>query len=243
MITLFHRIMPLCLYLKDSMEVKEVYLDLQKVERKWKTTFIIEDERFDKPITLKIAYDDENINEMKDIKKSCEAMESNIESLLTQAEWKEDKARELIKEYEKEIKLRKEINEQLEKDTAENDKRIEKQNTELNVMKGIILQLKDKVSEIEKKIKKQPRVFHDKIFISWNEETMFGVYNIPDGDYLQILNIKIWEHNEYCENKDEIIVDKIHSQDWLTPQYRLYGWTELDTPTATVFYDLILIPL
>lgn len=231
------------------MEVKEVYLDLQKVERKWKTTFIIEDERFDKPITLKIWYEDNDYKKydakVDELKKEFdkyilrERFDSYKDEFLTEIKSQSHNINKLSKDLENESKLNKKQCEWIKQAKAD----IEKQNTELNVMKGIILQLKDKVSEIEKKIKKQPRVFHDKIFISWNEETMFGVYNIPDGDYLQILNIKIWEHNEYCENKDEVIVDKIHSQDWLTPQYRLYGWTELDTPTATVFYDLILIPL
>jgi hypothetical protein len=67
---------------------------------------------------------------------------------------------------------------------------------------------------------------------------------LRDGDYLMIMKIKIWEHNEYVINQDEILFDKIHVE-WqhYVPFYQLYGGTELDTPTATIYYDLIFIPM
>lgn len=231
------------------MEVKEIYLNERKVEKKGKTTFIIENDWNGKELLLKIGYEDKELQEVRDIKESCKAMESNIESLLTTTEEKEDKAREVIKEYEKEIKTRQKINDKLEKELQESDKKqksisyqIEMQDKASKRLSEAIDQIVKRIDEIEKKATKQIKVYHDKIFISWNEEVMLGLYDIPDWDYLSIINIKIGEHNEYCDNKDEVIVNNIHSEDWFTPRYQLYGWTDLDTPTATVYYDLILIP-
>ena len=66
---------------------------------------------------------------------------------------------------------------------------------------------------------------------------------MDDGDYLMILNTKVWEHNEYVTNKDELITEKIKVSWPYVPFYKLEWGTELDTPTATIYYDLIFIPI
>jgi len=46
--------------------------------------------------------------------------------------------------------------------------------------------------------------------------------NIPDGDYLMIMNTKVGEHNEYVKNKDELIMEKIHVEgQHYVPFYKL----------------------
>ena len=59
-----------------------------------------------------------------------------------------------------------------------------------------------------------------------------------------IMNTKVGEHNEYVTNKDELIMEKIHVE-WqhYVPFYKLEWGTELDTPTATIYYDLVFIPM
>ena len=87
-------------------------------------------------------------------------------------------------------------------------------------------------------------VFHDKWFISWRESSGLWMINIPDGDYLMIMNTKVGEHNEYVTNKDELIMEKIHVEgQHYVPFYKLDWGTELDTPTATIYYDLVFIPM
>jgi hypothetical protein len=59
-----------------------------------------------------------------------------------------------------------------------------------------------------------------------------------------IMNTKVGEHNEYVTNKDELIMEKIHVE-WqhYVPFYKLEWGTELDTPTATIYYDLVFMPM
>jgi hypothetical protein len=99
------------------------------------------------------------------------------------------------------------------------------------------------VKLLEKKTAKQPMVFHDKQFISWRESSWLRVCDIPDGEYLMLLNTKVWEHNEYVENEDGLIIEKVHVSWNYVPFYKLVWGTELDTPTATIYYDLVFIPI
>ena len=70
------------------------------------------------------------------------------------------------------------------------------------------------------------------------------MYWIDNGDYLMILNVKIWEHNEYVTNTDQLIVEEIHVDNELyVPFYKLEWGTELDLPTATIYYDLVFMPI
>lgn len=231
------------------LEVKEIYLDMDKVEKKWKTTFHIEDERFDKPLTLKIGYEDKDIQEIRDIKKSCGAMESNIEMLLTEVEWKEDKARELIEKYQEEIKLKDKVIKQLEKEVEQTDKRqdslhtvLEEQNKAIKSLNGELIHLKEKLNEFEQKITKQPKVYHYKEFISWTD-IFLKALDLNAGDYVKIKKVKIIEKNEHCENKCWTTYDIIHvPSEWYFEDYQLESTTPLDTPTATVEFTLTFIP-
>jgi hypothetical protein len=48
--------------------------------------------------------------------------------------------------------------------------------------------------------------------------------NIPDGDYLMIMNTRVGEHNEFVTNRDELIMEKIHVEgQHYVPFYQLYG--------------------
>ena len=115
--------------------------------------------------------------------------------------------------------------------------------TTVETLSGTILFLQDKVKELEKKTTKQPSVFHDKCFISGHESSGLWMFNLPDGDYLMIMMTKVWEHNEYVINEDELFMDKIHVEgQHYVPFYKLEWGTELDTPTATIYYDLVFIP-
>ena len=68
--------------------------------------------------------------------------------------------------------------------------------------------------------------------------------DMKDGNYLMIARYVVWEHNEYVDNKDDIVFEKIHVEgQHYVPFYKLEWGTELDTPTATIYYDLIFIPI
>ena len=70
------------------------------------------------------------------------------------------------------------------------------------------------------------------------------MFELKDGDYLMVLNTKIWEHNEYVNNQDGLIIEKIHVEgQHYVPFYKLEWGTELDRPTATIYYDLVFMPL
>lgn len=228
----------------------DLYLETQKVVKKNKTTFLIEDERFDKPLNVKISLEDKDFTDIKDwivgLENKIDASNkehSKIYSML-------DDAGEVIEAQIKRIdSIEKDIDKiqwvDRKQCTAINAHTTDIKNINLMIEKlsDTINHLEEKLNEFEKKLTKQPRIFKDKIFISWNEEVMLGLYDVPDWDYLCITNIEIWEHNEYCLNKDWVMIDKIHVQDWFTPRYQLYWGTELDTPTATVYYALLLIPM
>jgi hypothetical protein len=99
------------------------------------------------------------------------------------------------------------------------------------------------VKELEQKTSKQPTVIHDKWFISGHEASGLWMINLPDGDYLLIAKYVVWEHNEYVTNQDELLMDKIHVEgQHYVPFYKLEWGTELDVPTATIYYDLVFIP-
>jgi hypothetical protein len=114
----------------------------------------------------------------------------------------------------------------------------------VELQSGTILKLQEQVKELEKKVTKQPMVFHDKCFISWRESSGLWMINLPDGDYLMIAKYVVWEHNEYVTNQDWLFMDKIHVE-WqhYVPFYKLEWGTELDTPTATIYYDLVFLPI
>ena len=232
------------------MEVKSVYMDLQEWVKKgnvWK----LESEAFKKPIEIKIWYDNHDIKEfdskIEELKHWLELHDRQITHLngdnvnhnLFREEFQNkvnnkqhqiDELRWKIEEDKSEIK-------QLYKVIADLKTMVETQS-------GTILHLQEQASLIQKKITKQPTIIHDKWFISWRESSGLWMINIPDGDYLMIMNTKVGEHNEYVTNCDQLIMEKIHVEgQHYVPFYKLEWGTELDIPTATIYYDLVFIPM
>lgn len=232
------------------MEVKSVYMDLQEWVKKgnvWK----LESEAFKKPIEIKIWYDNHDIKEF----------DSKIEEL---KHWLELHDRQIThlngdnvnhnlfrEEFQNKVNNKQhqidELRMKIEEDKSEIKqlyKVIADLKTTVETLSGTILHLQEQTSLIQKKITKQPMVFHDKWFISWRESSGLWMINIPDGDYLMIMNTKVGEHNEYVTNKDELIMEKIKVEgQHYVPFYKLEWGTELDTPTATIYYDLVFIPM
>lgn len=231
------------------MEVKSVYMDLVEWVKKgnvWK----LESEAFKKPIEIKICYDNQ---ELKQFYTTCEALDKKIAD-----QWEEIKSLQhnsvnalkyslhtddRLSDHEEEMeKLKWTIDEQR-GEIKSLYKEIADAKTTIEMLSGTILHLQEQVKLLEKKVTKQPTVFHDKCFISWRESSGLRVCELPDGEYLLIMNTKVWEHNEYVENKDDFVVEKIKVSGPYVPFYKLVWGTELDTPTATIYYDLVFIPI
>ena len=235
------------------MEVKSIYLDLQKAEPKKrgnKTVRKLESEAFKEPLELKIGYDDKELDEfkwmVKDLKAELEKKDKEILELqrmdadidhwlkLTQSEMLKDKENvlncaNLIENQSKEIS-------QLYKVIADLKTTIETQS-------GTIIHLQDKVKELEKKTTKQPSVFTDKTFISGHESCGLTMIEIPSGEYLLISKYEIWECNEFVTNRNDVVMEKITVNDnCYIPMYKLIGGSELDVPTATIYWTLVFIP-
>lgn len=225
-------------------------MDLQEGKKKG-NVWRLESEAFKKPIELKIwfesaelaafnariddldarvrlwaslsrdLWDEMSINndEHKDIKRLIWINEKIIQELWNKLEEERSERRELLKE-------------------------VATLKWMVEIQSGTILHLQEQVKLLEKKTTKQPSVFHDKCFISWRESSGLWMFDLHDGDYLMVAKYVVWEHNEYVENKDDIVFEKIHVEgQHYVPFYKLEWGTELDTPTATIYYDLIFIPI
>lgn len=225
-------------------------MDLIEWKKSW-NVWRLESEAFKDPIEIKIWYDNHDIKEfdskIEELKHWLELHDRQITHLngdnvnhnLFREEFQNkvnnkqhqiDELRWKIEEDKSEIK-------QLYKVIADLKTMVETQS-------GTILHLQEEMKLIQKKITKQPMVFHDKWFISWRESSGLWMINIPDGDYLMIMNTKVGEHNEYVTNKDGFIMEKIKVEgQHYVPFYKLEWGTELDTPTATIYYDLVFIPM
>ena len=236
------------------MEVKSIYLDLQKAElnkRGKKTVWKLESEAFKEPLELKIGYDDK---ELEQFNGKIELLELELKNQAVIKDWLKqqiDNAAnerksiiDRIKEHEGNMEKLNEKIENQNKEISQLYKVIADAKTMIETQSGTILKLQDKVKELEKKVTKQPMVFHDKCFISWRESSGIWVFDLPDGEYLMIAKCVIWECNEYVENYNDIVFEKIHVE-WqhYVPFYKLEWGTELDTPTATIYYDLVFIPV
>lgn len=225
-------------------------MDLTEGKKSW-NVWKLESEAFKKPIEIKIWYDNKELVEFKD--------------MVDLLRWE---IRELVKEQafqHKEILERKEANknlygyiqtwiEEFRKLRDKCDEKFKQQNellmqiadlkTTVETLSGAILHLQDEIKLIQKKITKVPMVFHDKSFISWRESSGLWMIDIPDGDYLLIAKYVVWEHNEFVTNQNELLMDTIHVEgQHYIPFYKLEWGTELDTPTATIYYDLVFIPM
>ena len=225
-------------------------MDLIEWKKSW-NVWRLESEAFKDPIEIKIWYDNHDIKEF----------DSKIEEL---KHWLELHDRQIThlngdnvnhnlfrEEFQNKVNNKQqqidELRWKIEEDKSEIKslyKVIADLKTMVETQSGTIIHLQEEMKLIQKKITKQPTIIHDKWFISWRESSGLWMINIPDGDYLMIMNTKVGEHNEYVINKDELIMEKIHVEgQHYVPFYKLEWGTELDTPTATIYYDLVFIPM
>lgn len=235
------------------MEVKSIYLDLQKAEpskKGKKTVWKLESEAFKEPLELKIGYDDEDLKlayrEIAEIKHEQELLDKKI----TRLDWdnvnhnlfREEFQNKVNNKQEQITELRWKIENQ-NKEISQLYKVIADAKTMIETQGGTILSMADKIKELEKKLMKQPMVFSDKTFISGHESVGLSVLEVPSGEYLVVMKYVIGEHNEYVLNQNDIVFQKVTVSDNVyVPMYQLYGGTELDVPTATIYRDLVLIP-
>mgnify|MGYP003302321643 FL=1 len=231
------------------MQVKKVYMDLQEWVKKW-NVWKLECDAFKKPIELELTLDDTEIqlfnSHIDDIYKLIEQKDKVINEQQKQIKKLEEKQDHLLEWY---MNAMNHITELADQNGEQNDlinelnKKIWNENNTIESMSGTILHQWKKLNQIEQKLTKQPSVFNDKSFISWYEWVVLDSLDIPDGEYLVISKFTVWEHNEYVENKDEILFDKVHVNGGYDIWYQLeWNWTELDTPTATIYYNLVFIP-
>ena len=226
-------------------------MDLVEWVKKWDNTWKLECEAFKKPIKIEIWYDEEEKkwfndaqDEIKWIIKNHVGLLDKLEDQITDLD-DETKAYEamlcryedVIAEYEEKIKKKDETILSLAKDLAD-------ARTTIDVHAWAISHLMDSVKLLQKMVTVWPTIIHDKRFISWHEPVGLWVIELQDGDYMMIAKYTIWEHNEFVTNQDDLTFDKIHVEgQHYVPFYKLEWGTELDTPTATVYYDLIFMPI
>lgn len=231
------------------MQVKKVYMDLQEWVKKW-NVWKLECDAFKKPIELEIHYDAEDLeylnHDIEWLYDIVNDLNKKIKSLKAENEKLKEKQDHLLEWY---MNAMNHIAELADQNGEQNDlinelnKKIWNENNTIESMSGTILHTAKKLNEIEQKITKQPGIFNDKSFVSWYEWVVLDSLDIPDGEYLVISKFVVWEHNEYVENKDEILFDKVHVNGGYDIWYQLeWNWTELDTPTATIYYNLVFIP-
>lgn len=225
-------------------------MDLTEGKKSW-NVWKLESEAFKKPIEIKIWYDNKELAEFKskydDLRSAFDSIEEELD-LWNTIQVNHEKA---LKEFEHKLEIQDwviaKLNEKIEEEKKEKKelyKVIADLKTTVETLSGTIIHLQERTSLISKKTAKQPSVFHDKCFISWRESSGLWMINIPDGDYLLIAKYVVWEHNEYVTNQNELLMDTIHVEgQHYIPFYKLEWGTELDTPTATIYYDLVFIPM
>lgn len=226
-------------------------MDLVEGKKNGRGVWKLESEAFKKPIEIKIWYDNK---ELAEFKKRIDDLEKN--DILNK-----DKFIVLQKEHEKYDSIAmwysRRMSDQwrviwwLRNELEENKSEIKSLykviadlKTTVETLSGTIIHLQEQTSQISKKITKQPTIIHDKCFISGHESSGLWMINIPDGEYMLIAKYTVWEHNEFVTNQNDLIFEKIHVEgQHYVPFYKLEWGTELDTPTATIYYDLIFMPL
>ena len=225
-------------------------MDLVEWKKKgnvWK----LESEAFKEPIEIKIWYDNKELaqfnGEMESLGKSIKLLETNLDHEINSSIYKAKQIWDLGDRIKLQDWAISKLNEKIEnqnKEIWDLYKVIADLKTTVETLSGTILHLQEQTSLIQKKITKVPMVFHDKWFISWRESSGLWMINVPDGDYLLIAKYIVWEHNEYVTNCDQLMMDTIHVEgQHYIPFYKLEWGTELDTPTATIYYDLVFIPM
>lgn len=231
------------------MQVKKVYMDLHEWVKKW-NVWKLESEAFKKPIEIEIHYDNTELAQfnksISDIHTILEQKELVINEQQKQIEKLQDKQNRLLEWYMNAISHISELADQNGEQydlIKELTKKIWNKNNTIESMSGTILNQWKKINEIEQKITKQPMVFNDKSFVSGHEGVILNTIDIPNWEYLVISKFIVWEHNEYVDNKDEILFNNAHVENWYDIRYKLeWKWTALDVPTATIFYNLVFIP-
>ena len=225
-------------------------MDLTEGKKSW-NVWKLESEAFKKPIEIKIWYDNKELAEFKN---GIEELDKRIKSTAFDVDMnradieriREDRRNlvDIVRDQQKQLdEIKEKWNEEV-REKKEMYKMIADLKTTIETLSGTIIHLQEQTSLIQKKITKVPMVFHDKWFISWRESSGLWMVNIPDGDYLMIAKYIVGEHNEYVTNQDELLMDTIHVEgQHYIPFYKLEWGTELDTPTATIYYDLVFIPM
>ena len=225
-------------------------MDLIEWKKSW-NVWRLESEAFKDPIEIKIWYENKELAQFNGEIEWIKSELAKQKDKLNLVAYDQTRVFDMREEFEnKNNNKQQQINElrwKIEEDKSEIKslyKVIADLKTTVETLSGTILHLQEQTSLIQRKITKQPMVFHDKWFISWRESSGLWMINIPDGDYLMIMNTKVGEHNEYVTNKDELIMEKIKVEgQHYVPFYKLEWGTELDTPTATIYYDLVFIPM
>ena len=158
------------------MEVKSIYLDLQKAElnkRGKKSVWKLESEAFKDPLELTIGYDDEDLKlayrEIAELKHQLELHDKQITNIngenVRNYLFNEEFQNKVNNKQEQINELRGKIDSQ-NKEISQLYKAIADLKTMIETQSGTILHLQEKVKELEKKITKQPSVYSDKTFIS-----------------------------------------------------------------------------
>ena len=232
------------------MEVKSVYLDLQEGKKKG-NVWRLESEAFKKPIEIKIWFENSELAELNarldDLDARVRLWASLSRDLWDEMSINNDEHKDIKRLIWINEKIIQELWNKLEEERSERRellKEVATLKSMVELQNWTILHLQDEMKLIQKKMTKQPMVFHDKWFISWRESSGLWMVNVPDGDYLLIAKYVVWEHNEYVTNCDQLMMDTIHVEgQHYIPFYKLEWGTELDTPTATIYYDLVFIPM
>ena len=225
-------------------------MDLIEWKKSW-NVWRLESEAFKDPIEIKIWYDNHDILEFDAKVEDLKHLLDKHERQITHLNWDNVNHNLFREEFQNKVNNKQqqidELRMKIEEDKSEIKslyKVIADLKTMVETQSGTILHLQEQTSLIQRKITKQPMVFHDKWFISWRESSGLWMINVPDGDYLLIAKYIVGEHNEYVTNQDELLMDTIHVEgQHYIPFYKLEWGTELDTPTATIYYDLVFIPM
>lgn len=225
-------------------------MDLQEGKKKG-NVWRLESEAFKKPIEIKIWFENKELAEfnarVEDLENRIRLNACSTRDLGDEMSLNNDEHRDIKRLLWLQEKLIQGLWEKLEEEKSERKellKEIASLKTMVEMQSGTILKLQEQVKELEKKVTKQPTVIHDKWFISWRESSGLWMIELQDWDYLMIMKTEVWEHNEYVTNCNQLTMDKIHVEgQHYVPFYKLEWGTELDTPTATIYYDLIFIPI
>ena len=225
-------------------------MDLTEGKKSW-NVWKLESEAFKKPIEIKIWYDNKELAEFKSkydgLRSAFDSIEEELDLWYTIQVGDQKKIKDLEERLSNHVVIM--WRQSMDMDSLGSEikqlyKVIADLKTTVETLSGTIIHLQEQTSLIQKKITKVPMVFHDKWFISWRESSGLWMINIPDGDYLLIAKYVVWEHNEYVTNCDQLMMDTIHVEgQHYIPFYKLEWGTELDTPTATIYYDLVFIPM